>query len=69
VILRYAGKKMITKEDAIIIAKRVAAAEGWTWLEPVRVSRKLSAMATKEMKSYDLVVNTNATGKDGRCRG
>ncbi|MBN2302366.1 MAG: hypothetical protein JXN60_07625 [Lentisphaerae bacterium] len=55
---------MITEKQAIMIAKRVAKCEGWTWLAPVSVSRRLSRKTTRAKKVYELVVNTHINGYD-----
>lgn len=34
------NRDVMTSEDAIEIARRVAVAEGWPWFEPVSVRRK-----------------------------
>jgi len=50
----------MTETDAIGIAEQVAAANGWTWLEPVHASLKRSFFT--RAKHWEVVSNSGSIG-------
>lgn len=49
---------MMTDQEAISLAKRVAEVEGWQWREPVAVTKVVSRRTTRDQRKHDLVVST-----------
>ena len=53
----------MTEEKALEVAREVASAEGWTWLEPVRVRRRRRWFGSP---FWEIVSNSNARGMNVR---
>jgi hypothetical protein len=52
---------MITKDEAIKIAKELAAAAGWTWVDPVSVM-----LTTGARKKWEILTNNQSRGVNVR---